>query len=207
MPLGGSYASLNTRRSSSDKALQLVASVIMSGAEGSIKDVSEPGQIRQAKAEKQRQCALERRNAKADKQRQRALEEALLAKAKESSPSSIDDGSHESSSKMRPPPNMRANATASPMKGVESEGRWTFDEETHSYIVQCPTCGQPHLIPEADLKCCQFSCGANARTGQPLKPHMKKRERDLLRERGCIVGGCGGRFKFNPRKKELSVLD
>lgn len=92
-------------------------------------------------------------------------------------------------------------------KDGDGADRWTFDEETRAYIVQCPSCAQPHLIQEDHLKCCQFSCGANAETGQPLKPHMNKRDRDALRQRGCIVGGCGGRFKFNPQKKELSPLD
>eukprot|EP00746_Dinoflagellata_sp_MGD_P069157 gnl/MRDRNA2_/MRDRNA2_28356_c0_seq1.p1 gnl/MRDRNA2_/MRDRNA2_28356_c0~~gnl/MRDRNA2_/MRDRNA2_28356_c0_seq1.p1 ORF type:complete len:170 (-),score=40.36 gnl/MRDRNA2_/MRDRNA2_28356_c0_seq1:88-597(-) len=88
----------------------------------------------------------------------------------------------------------------------DPEEQWTFDAENNEYIVQCPHCKQPHLVPAAQLFCCQFTCGADAVTGSPLKPHMKPQEIERLRESGRIVGGCGGRFKFNPRKGELLIL-
>ena len=107
----------------------------------------------------------------------------------------------------QPMPSKESDGSQTSTKDGDGAGGWTFDEETRAYVVQCPSCDQPHLIMEDHLKCCEFSCGAHAETGQPLKPHMNKRDRDALRKRGCIIGGCGGRFKFNPRKNELSSLD
>lgn len=123
----------------------------------------------------------------------------------DSATNSIGDGSCGGGANVSAPPAPGADATVSKKKG--SDDRWTFDEETRTYVVQCPHCAQPHLIPEDNLKCCQFSCGADVQTGRPLKPHLKRRDRDILRQQGCIVGGCGERFRFNPRKKELLKLD
>merc|ERR1712007_82770 len=84
--------------------------------------------------------------------------------------------------------------------------QWTFDAKTEDYVVMCPTCGQPHVIPKSQLYCCQFACGADARTGAPLRAHIGLREVELLRAQGRLVAGCGNRFRFNPRKGELANL-
>eukprot|EP00927_Polykrikos_kofoidii_P025769 TRINITY_DN23092_c0_g1_i1.p1 TRINITY_DN23092_c0_g1~~TRINITY_DN23092_c0_g1_i1.p1 ORF type:complete len:176 (-),score=13.70 TRINITY_DN23092_c0_g1_i1:62-589(-) len=87
-----------------------------------------------------------------------------------------------------------------------SEQRWTYNKDLREYVAPCPHCDQPHIVPQKQLFCCQFACGADARTGLPLRPHIGIREVTRLREQGRIIGGCGGRFKFNPTKNELSVL-
>mmetsp|Transcript_49235 Transcript_49235/g.130390 ORF Transcript_49235/g.130390 Transcript_49235/m.130390 type:complete len:216 (-) Transcript_49235:273-920(-) len=96
----------------------------------------------------------------------------------------------------------RATSTAS----ASVEERWTFDAVSQEYVVQCPHCQQPHLIPLKQLNCCEFACGADARTGQPLRPHITKGEVEKLLSQQRVVGGCGGRFKFNPRRNQLEKL-
>jgi len=88
----------------------------------------------------------------------------------------------------------------------EEDERWSFDEEMQEYIVPCPHCTQPHLVPTTELFCCQFVCGADAHTGQPLRVQMSAEDVSKLMSQGRVVGGCGGRFKFDPRKRELSAL-
>eukprot|EP00927_Polykrikos_kofoidii_P004960 TRINITY_DN11960_c0_g1_i1.p1 TRINITY_DN11960_c0_g1~~TRINITY_DN11960_c0_g1_i1.p1 ORF type:complete len:182 (-),score=26.79 TRINITY_DN11960_c0_g1_i1:192-737(-) len=87
-----------------------------------------------------------------------------------------------------------------------SQQRWTYNESLQEYVAPCPHCDQPHVVPETQLFCCQFACGADAQTGLPLRPHIGVWEVARLRQQGRIIGGCGGRFQFNPAKGELRVL-
>merc|ERR1719265_1237082 len=84
---------------------------------------------------------------------------------------------------------------------------WTFDADTDTYIVQCPSCSQCHLVAAKQFNCKQFACGADQKTGKPLRPHIKPAEVSKLLHEGCVIGGCGRRFMFNPKKNELAILE
>eukprot|EP00930_Biecheleria_cincta_P064689 TRINITY_DN50325_c0_g1_i1.p1 TRINITY_DN50325_c0_g1~~TRINITY_DN50325_c0_g1_i1.p1 ORF type:complete len:168 (+),score=14.66 TRINITY_DN50325_c0_g1_i1:206-709(+) len=61
----------------------------------------------------------------------------------------------------------------------EAEAGWTFNKRTREYVVACPHCDQPHLVPQSDLYCCQFACGADSCTGKPIRAHTHPRNRRL----------------------------
>merc|ERR1712050_659078 len=82
-------------------------------------------------------------------------------------------------------------------RDAPSSANWSFDASHQEYIVECPHCSQPHLVPASQLFCCQFTCGADAHTGLPLKAHISDRELEKLHSEGLIIAGCGGRFKFH----------
>jgi len=100
----------------------------------------------------------------------------------------------------------RSPMHSSTQEVTTTEPLWSFDEEMQEYIVSCPHCAQPHLVPVKQLHCCQFACGADSLTGKQLPSHISPMQVAKLRNAGRIIGGCGERFKFNPRKGELAKL-
>lgn len=125
----------------------------------------------------------------------------------DSTPSLVDDTSR--GSRTNTDDHVEANMHRSRSNDDPSDGphRWSFDTDTQTYTVRCPKClSQCHLVPLKQLNCKQFACGAHVRTGKPLNPHIKPGDVAKLLQQGQVMGGCGGRFKFNPKTDELSIL-